>query len=273
MSIYRNELKRSLCSKWMITALTISSLIGVLAFLYTLKCKNEYVEMLSIMGKSEAQYITNETAFTKWMFFDDSNIFKYVLIFIMPILVVLPHGASFHYDCKSGYIKHMVTRTVQKSYYRAKYTANFIASGLVFIAPAIINFIMVSWIYPMHKPSPFVARLREPFLFCDVFYEAPLIYLIICILYYFIVAGLLASIAILVSKYIQNYFSIIITPFVLAYIAKYIDILIMDRSCFWLISTINGKGTRELLPFYIIMYALIFVITYFPFVHIRNEVV
>lgn len=271
ISIYKNEIKRSICNRWMIIAIIVSAAFGIAGFLYTLNGKIEYNAMLVQMGQEKMQYITNDTAYTKWMFFDDSNFVRYIYLFVMPILVVIPYATSYYSDCRSGYIKQLVTRVPSKCYYRAKYIANFISAALIFFTPAFINFVMTSWIYPIHNPSPLVAGLHEYNLFYNLFYDIPYVYVIGCMVYYCIISGLLASIAILVSKYIENYFSIIITPFVLAFVAMYID-RILNGGYFGLMVIINGKVMKE---FYIplIMLGIIFVITYIPFVYDKKEVV
>lgn len=271
ISIYKNEIKRSICNRWMIVAIIVSAIFGIAGFFYTLNGKIEYNAMLVQMGQEKMQYITNDTAYTKWMFFDDSNFIRYIYLFIMPILVVIPYGASYYSDCRSGYIKQLVTRVPSKCYYRAKYIANFISAALIFFVPAFINFVMTSWIYPMHDPSPFVARMHEYMLFYKLFYDVPYVYFIGCMVYYCIISGLLASIALLVSKYIENYFSIIITPFVISFIAMFID-RFLNEGYFGLMAIINGKVMKD---FYypLIMLGIIFVITYIPFVYGKKEVV
>ena len=271
ISIYKNEIKRSICNRWMMVAIIVSAIFGIAGFFYTLNGKIEYNAMLVQMGQEKMQYITNDTAYTKWMFFDDSNFVRYIYLFVMPILVTIPYGTSYYSDCRSGYIKQMVTRTSSRSYHKAKYLANFISAALIFLAPACINFVMTSWIYPMYNPSPLVANLREYNLFYKLFYDVPYVYLIGCIFYYCIISGLLASISLLVSKYIENYFSIIITPFVLAFVAMLVD-RILNGGYFGLMAIINGKVMKD---FYypLIMLGIIFVITYIPFVYGKKEVV
>lgn len=271
ISIYKNEIKRSICNRWMLIAIIVSAAFGIAGFLYTLNGKIEYNAMLVQMGQEKMQYITNDTAYTKWMFFDDSNYVRYIYLFVMPILVVIPYGTSYYSDCRSGYNKQMVTRVSSRSYHQAKYFANFISGALIFLAPAFINFVMTSWIYPLHNPSPLVAGLSEYNLFYKLFYDVPYVYILGCVVYYCIISGLLASIALLVSKYIENYFSIIITPFVLAFVAMYVDRM-LNGGYFGLMAIINGKVMKE---FYIplIMLGIIFVITYIPFVYGKKEVV
>ena len=271
ISIFKNEIKRSICNRWMVISIIVSAAFGIAGFLYTLNGKIEYNAMLVQMGQEKMQYITNDTAFTKWMFFDDSNFIRYIYLFVMPILVVIPYGTSYYSDYRSGYNKQMVTRVSIKCYHKAKYFANFISAALIFLAPAFINIVMTSWIYPLHKPSPFVANMYEYMLFYKLFYDVPYVYIFGCIVYYCIISGLVASIALLVSKYIENYFSIIITPFVLAFVAMFVD-RILNEGYFGLMAIINGKGMKE---FYIplIMLGIIFIITYIPFVYGKKEVV
>lgn len=268
-AIYRNEIKRSLCNRWMVIAVIISAAFGIAGFLYTLNGKIEYNETLIQMGKADIQYITNDTAYTKWMFFDGANIVKYIYLYIMPILAAMPYSTSYYSDCRSGYVKQIITRVPAKSYYRAKYIANFISAGLIFVIPAAINFVMTSWIYPIHTPSPFVAKLYESMPFHNLYYDAPYIYIMGCLIYYFIISGLVASVSLLVSKYIENYFSIIITPFIIFFVNTLIDGH-LNNGGFGIAGNINGKVMEG---FYVtlIMWALIFVITYFLFVHHRKK--
>ena len=86
--------------------------------------------------------------------------------------------------------------------------------------------------------------MHEYMLFYKLFYDVPYIYIIGCMVYYCVISGLLVSVALLVSKYIDNYFSIIITPFALAFVAMFID-RILNGGYFGLMTIINGKAMKD----------------------------
>ena len=85
------------------------------------------------------------------------------------------------------------------------------------------------------------------------------------------IGSFVSTFGIIITDRIENYFSIIITPFVLAFVAMFTD-RILNGGYFGLMAIINGKVMKE---FYIplIMLGIIFVITYIPFVYGKKEVV
>ena len=270
--VLKNELKRGIFNKW-----TLLSFLCVAVF-----CIMHFMEVydscvfIDDIGK-EFGYIGVEgeceaTPYDQWILFSP-NQHIVIIFFIMPILATLPYGTSFYSEMKIGYVKQMVSRMSMKTYMRAKYIATFITGGMVVVVPMLAQFFALATILPLHKPYRYYMAIIGEETFCiDLFYEHPMIYTLFRILLVFVVAGLLATLALLVSKHIYNYFSVFITPFVLSFMLIFLSRVTgvgeIDFSA-TLHAQTNSQYNYSILFVEII---ILFVCTYFGFVSSKKEV-
>lgn len=270
-SIFKIELKRSLLNKWTLIASAITSIFCILHFMDVYEGRMAFFEAVEELGYTKAAEVCTGSAYEQWILFDP-NLYSYALFFVMAVIVVLPYGASYYNDVKSGYIKQIVSRISVKTYTRAKYIATFISGGMVIVLPMIMEFLAVATIFPIHKPyRPSSIMFGEEKFLIDLFYDHPMIFTLFRILLVFIVAGLLATISLLVAKFISNYFSILITPFIFTFILEVCVRLIGKDEISFACSLQAQSGSYN----YGILFAqiaAIFVVTYFGFVNSRKEV-
>ena len=187
----------------------------------------------------------------------------------MGIIVVLPYGVSYYTDVKSGYIKQIVSRMSIKSYTRAKYIATFISGGIVIGLPLFIEFLAVATIFPIHRPyRPSSIMYGEETFLIDLYYEYPMIFRLLLV---FAVAGLLATMALLVAKYISNYFSIVITPFIFTFILAFC-MRITEKAEIAFMNSLQAHSQNYNYGILFGEIIVMFVLTYFGFVSSRKEV-
>lgn len=272
-NILKNECKRSLFNKWTIISMLIVTGFCAIQFYDCFNARMMYFDIVKELGQEKSVNICITTAYENWILFERSSMYKYILIFIMPILTVLPYGTSYYSDLKSGYVKQMATRISMKTYTRIKYCATFLSGGIAITLPLFIQFLLTSTLYPLHKPYRFNGSLSGQYSFAvDLFYEYPMLYTMLRLLIVFVMAGLLATVALLVSKYIYNLFSVFITPFVISFMLQFIAVIIgEDKVSFSAVLPADSAwdGAYSILFVEILV---LFVVTYFGFVGAKKEI-
>lgn len=272
MNIFKLELKRSLLNKWTLISFSIVSIICALQCIEVYERRVANLEYLKTQGYEAVLNICYETPYSNWILCFPSMHWV-ILAYIFSLIVVLPHSMSYYKDYKSGYIKQMLTRVSAKEYTRAKYLATFISAGVVFVVPMILEFMALATFLPLHNPHRINGMLTGETTFgVELFYEHPVIFTFMWWCINFIIAGLFACIALVVSKYISNYFSIFITPFMIVFIMQTIcNMLRIPGVSILNLMYANTSHNVDFrfLPIYIIV---IFVATYFGFVSSRKEV-
>jgi len=271
-NILKNECKRSIFNKWIIISMVVVSVFCAIQFYDCFESRMKHIDMVKELGQYKSVNVCKVTAYERWLFFQP-NLYRYALIFVLPILAVLPYGMSYYSDLKSGYVKQIATRISMKVYTRAKYIATFLSGGIAITFPLFVQFFIIATIYPLHKPYRFDGSLIGQYSFAtDFFYEHPVIYTILRMLVIFVISGLLATISLLVSKYIYNLFSVFITPFVVCFILQFITKIIGEDKISLMVllpADCNFGGAYTTLCIEILV---LFVVSYFGFVTSKKEV-
>lgn len=271
MNIFKLELKRAIFNKWTLFAFLIALIICLLPI------PQKYEYMNNTYGEQIANSTDSVTCITtvfyNWLLFDRSDILLYIFIFIMPLLVALPYGASYYNDLKSGYNKQIISRCHFRTYAIAKYFAAFISGGLVIVLPLVIQFMILMLIFPLDKPLRFFSlMIGETTFSIDLFYEHPILHTLLWCAIVFIVAGLLATLSLAVSRMVYNYFGIILTPFVISFILVFLT-YVTGRSELSFIYTLSTNCLYDMN--YGILFAeiiVMFIVSFIPFVFQKKEV-
>lgn len=209
--ILRTELKRAFHNKYLLFALIIGFAISVWQTVEHVIPLLQYQTTDIAMLKGAMPH----TVFNKWMGGHSYFLQTTLYYIIVPLLATIPFGASFYQDRRSGYLKNIFTRTDKKKYYRSKYTAVFLSGGFVGVAPLLFNFLttalLLPLIYPEVTAGTFVVHEQE--LFATLYYTNPYLYLLFYLVMDFVFFGILATIALAVGQYVNNYFVVLLTPF------------------------------------------------------------
>ena len=169
MKIFKLELRRALFNKWT----CISFIIGFVICLIPLWDKLMYMtEFYNNMSSGGDKVICTATPYENWLLYDLSESLHYVYLFIMPLLAVLPFGASYYMDLKSGYVKQLVTRCGSKKYLCAKYGSTFISGGVVVAIPLLLQLMLLALIFPLNNPFRFESMfISEKSPGIDLYFE------------------------------------------------------------------------------------------------------
>lgn len=176
------------------------------------------------------------SAYDGFIFFNLSPISN-VLILIMPILSSLSYSDSYLEDVNSGIVKFIYTRQEKDKYLITKYLANFVVSGVAFIIPLIINFIILILKIPSVQPHPILGHqtISGGGLFAETFYDNPILYIGLWIIIYFLYSGVFASVGLSLSIFTQNKFVVLVLPFILCCIIG-IVLEVIDKYQFYPLS-------------------------------------
>ena len=206
-SVIKMEWYRFIHSKWLMLGMLIE---GVVAGLQVVTECLPWIEV-----NEQYPFLYPLTSYEKWIGNDWSSIYSLLYFMLAPILMSLPYGGTLQSDIRTGYIKSIVTRVKKRDYYLAKYLISFCA-GLFIMIPFMLNFCIVSLLFPSVKPQPGVGyfAVLEGYLWADLFYSHPLVYISLWMIMDVIVLGLFASLSIGVTWLTRDYFVSVMMPFI-----------------------------------------------------------
>lgn len=144
--------------------------------------------------------------------------------FVLPLLVCLPHAASFFIDCQTGYVENVLCRTSKREYLMSKMAAIAASSGVVAVAPLVANFALVSLALPLYGPEP-AAHLFTPSahgLGGDLFYSAPAAYEGAFLVLTLAVGMLTALSALALTFAMPNKLMVLMAPFLVSVILYFV---------------------------------------------------
>lgn len=208
--LIRIELGRALKNKFFIMSLAIGLFI-VLSQIILLIIPVS-MNMDAILSKP---YVFPSSVYNKWLGMESQTVQAVLYYLLLPILASIPFADSFYTDKKSGYLKNILIRTDKNKYYISKYIAVFLSGGLAFVIPLIISFATTGLFLPYVMPDVFshTYPIWDYGMWSDIFYSNPLVYTILYFVMDFLFAGVIATLALLASFYVDYKFVVLLSPF------------------------------------------------------------
>lgn len=206
------ELKRALKSRGMLLSLTIGMIISAVHVV-----QYQIPEYYRNMERAYEGYplFSPEYAAQGWIEGNSFHMAGFVYFFLLPLLAMMPFGASYFSDHQNGFLKNLYMRTKRKHYLNAKYVAVFISGGIAVTLPLVFNLLCSLILLPNLIPTPVMARtgISAVQLFSQIYYSKPLLYILIFLMIDFAFAGMYACITLVVS-FLSDYKIIVsIMPF------------------------------------------------------------
>lgn len=225
------ELQRAFKSSGFILSIITGLLISMVhSFFITVPLAIQFPEYI----KTNLSMMFPGWLYTGGWLFGRQNPFSYLYLLILPILAALPHGSSFYNDASSSIISNICIRTDRKKYYFSKYVSTFISGGTAVIIPIILNFIIAAMLLPAINPQPaaFESLIGENSSFPFLFYNLPLLYVVVYILIIFVFSGLLATISLISSFYVGHVSLTVILPIIVyLFISALFAVFNLDNWC------------------------------------------
>ena len=143
------------------------------------------------------------------------NVYYELYIRLLPIIVVIPYAITYYTDNKKGIVKNYYSRTKKINYIIAKYIAVFLTGGVTATIPLIINLMAASAVLPAIIAPIDSMPCNANGMWSYIYFTHPYIYYVMYLILQFICAGLLATISLIVSLYVNNAFIVLLFPAVL----------------------------------------------------------
>ena len=134
---------------------------------------------------------------------------------LVPILVTIPYAITYYTDYKKGIVRNYYSRTNKKNYIVAKFLAVFVSGGTVAVLPLVIYLLATSAVLPSFAIINGEMTCNGNGMWSYILYSHPYIYYVMYFILQFICAGLLASISLVISRYVNNVFIVLLFPSVL----------------------------------------------------------
>ncbi|MEG1426297.1 MAG: hypothetical protein RSC76_01275 [Oscillospiraceae bacterium] len=219
--ILQMELRKACRNRWFFISLASGSFLALCGAYLMVSGYFYRTGLWELMKDNSGAWIKNphigmETLFNSWIGGEIGTWSSNTFFFLFPILAVLPYGWSLCTELRSGYIKNMITRANRRDYLTAKYLAAFIAGGIAVVLPMLINFLIVACFIPMRMPRPSESMYYGVFggsMWSEIFYTAPIIYVLLYLVLDFVFAGLWATVSLSIAYFVKNKGSAMIAPY------------------------------------------------------------
>lgn len=138
---------------------------------------------------------------------------------LIPILAALPFGISYYIDKKTGYVNSIYIRERKGEYLTAKYIVTFVSGGFVTAIPVLVNFIGTAMVVPLINPikgTHYFVNVAD--FLQSIYYNTPVIYILIVCLLYFIIGGLFATMCLGATYLVDMMFLVQLFPVIFVYL-------------------------------------------------------
>lgn len=233
--LLRNELKRMFKGIECQAALCLGCGIAFWHF-----WQNVYqVEMMGL-GPPESLYVC-------WIGAGSYAMQSYWYYLTLPLIAVLPYAGAFFDDLNSGYINNLLLRCSRKKYFQARGAAVFFSGGFSVTVPLLMNLLLTAAFRPAVGPFTYIGiGPSHGCIGSDFYYEHPLIYTGIYLVFDFAAGGVLALCAALLGHIVNHKAAALLIPYgiyyLLFYIGNILDTIVYSPNYF----LIPGMGIQKI---------------------------
>ncbi len=134
---------------------------------------------------------------------------------IIPLLAAIPYAITYCSDIRTGIVKNYYIRTKKIHYLFSKYLAVFLTGGTAVTVPLLINFLATAAVLPSIVWPIGSFPINANGMWSSIFYSNPYLYIIMYFCLQFICGGLLATLALIISSWINNIFMALLSPYII----------------------------------------------------------
>lgn len=145
---------------------------------------------------------------------DYTSVYPVIFLYVIPLMIVFPFGASYYQDLRTGYIRQVYMRTDRRSWLLAKYVTVFFSGAVIYVIPLVFDTILTAGFIPALLPQRAIAMygvFSGSFL-NEFFYTRPWTYYVIFLFIGMVYAGSLACLALAVTPIFHSSFFVLMTP-------------------------------------------------------------
>lgn len=203
-----------------------------------------YVILIFVM----LNYVNNIMAYRGWdivqlfhpakiMLLSDLNVnspYGFYFMQFYPLLVVLPAGFSFYYDCQYNEVIFWCTRLGRKNYFIGKIIAVFFSSFLIFAVPLLFELLLNYISFPVGAVGDPVYTLYDPayreavesYFLAGVYLRSSYLYAVVCIIFISVVSGIFNMFTVAISTFRIRFKVLLFLP---VYILLYVMTMLGQR--------------------------------------------
>jgi len=232
------ELKKAFFSKSYLAGLFLLLLFSFLSALYMIENWSGYnPDYVFEYYYKDNSFTSNPilpaySFFSAWLGGDLLSLANTMFFCFLPVGAALPYATSYYKEMKCGYIKNIVIRTSRKNYYYSKAIAVFVSGASIVLISYIINILIVTAFIPYYKPWAgynFYNVVYFGTMWADLFFENPLLHMILYVLLNTLYGGIFALFSLSISFYIKKMIPVIFSPFLLMIIIGYLETSIYEH--------------------------------------------
>lgn len=200
-------------SPFIYLSVLIGCIVSLLHFIQVV-----YPRSLHLVPMTNQEY--PYSLFNTCLTMDYASMYPVIFLYLIPLLVVIPFGASYYQDLRSGYIRQLYIRTERKSWIMAKYMAVFLSGAVVYGIPLIFDTVLTACFIPSLIPQKATAMygvMTASFL-GKLFYVHPWIYFTIFLVIGMVYAGSLACLTLVAASLFYHSFFVLMTPVFLVFV-------------------------------------------------------
>lgn len=225
----KTELKKALKNK---ITLLIFALLLALVFSHIMSAVGIYNSCCIAELKGEEignPTITVISVFIRWLGADVASFESNFFYFILPIVAALPFGWSLAGELSTGYTRNVLYRVERKTYFLSKYIAVLVSGAIIVLVPLLLDFGVLSMILPSIRGDSIYPYgvIGEPCMWSNIYFEHPLLYVIMYILLDALFAGLIASISTASAFFIKQKLAVILLPFFIMLFLDYLNMAVI----------------------------------------------
>ena len=206
-----------------ILALTIAVAISVIAATEPwLNLEEEWERLRSYgygLGLQAVHYLgqTRESSFGNWIVVSaNAPLSASIFFYVLPLLTILAGSWSYLAERQSGYDAQLCARVSRKDYVNVKLFSSFFSAFIVAAAPLVVNFAIVSMLFPAYMPrvdeTTYVGLYLHSY-FSYLFYTHPLLYVAAYTLFDAVTLGVLSMAVTGLSLVFRSRVKAIVIPY------------------------------------------------------------
>lgn len=162
---------------------------------------------------------TEENVFIYLTGYNTTGLGTNLYYLLLPCLVALAGADLLGEDRRTGLDIFSRIRGTDKQYYFSKSIVAFVAGGVAFFLPLIVELFLLMLVYPSVPFDYFASEVPVTYeeMFGNVFYNSPITYEVIFLVIGFVYSGLFALLGILVSFFSSSKYVVLLSPLAIYY--------------------------------------------------------
>jgi hypothetical protein len=156
------------------------------------------------------------------LLFDTNAVYPLYYAYIFPLLAALPFASSYYEELKTNYGNQLVLRGGNERYLISKYIAVFITAGTAVVIPLVLDMMATMTCIPALMPQEGTALFGVGYSswMGTVFYTHPFFYFFLYGILLFILAGILASLALAASRFLTGKYIVMFVPYIMTLVLE-----------------------------------------------------